>query len=433
MDPETINAFLAIASVIFLGFFGSLMFNKYRVPDVLLLIFLGMLLGPDILGTRLNLVTESRLNDINSFRDLFLSVALVVILFDGGLSLDMRSVIESMRLSALMTVLTFALEMLAITALVSVILGLDVLLALTLGAILGGTSGAIVIPIANKMRIRPKTKSIMIMESAITDVLVVVAALTLLSLIKLGDFSVLAITEELAVKFLLGAALGVVFGIAWLFILERLRNQPLSYMITIAALFLVAGLVEMADSSGAVAALTFGLIIGNRKFVKRKLTSVSLKDKPDEHILHLHTEITFFVRTFFFVYLGLIFRFDTFTAVHLVVGLSVVGVIALVRWVTTRILNRIGDLTPEDSLALFGLMPRGLAAAVLAMLPATALAGVAVWESEPGVGDLFVNVTLIVILGTTILSTVLSFLVERRIDRARRTELRRRLAAGEVD
>ncbi|MEM0343358.1 MAG: cation:proton antiporter [Thermoplasmata archaeon] len=433
MNPETINAFMAIASIIFLGFFGSMIFNKYRVPDVLLLILLGMLLGPDLLGTRLNLITESRLSDIDAFRDLFLSVALVVILFDGGLSLDMRSVIESMRLSTFMTVLTFVLEMAAIAAFAHFVMGLSALLALTLGAVLGGTSGAIVIPIANKLRIQAKTKSIMIMESAITDVLVVVAALSLLSVIKLGDFSVLGIAEELAIKFVLGAVLGLVSGVIWLFILERLRNQPLSYMITIAALFLVAGFVEMAHSSGAVAALAFGLMIGNRKFVKRKLTSVSLKDKPDEHILHLHTEITFFVRTFFFVYLGLIFRFDTFTAMHLAAGLALVGVIAFVRWCTTKALDKVGDLPPEDSLALFGLMPRGLAAAVLAMLPATALAGVAVWESEPDAADLFVNVTLIVILGTTILSTMLSFLVERRIDRARRTDLRKRLAAGELD
>lgn len=431
MDPETINAFLAIASVIFIGFFGTLVFNKYKVPDVLLLIFLGMLLGPDLLGTRLNLVTESRLEDIDRFRDLFLSVALIVILFDGGLSLDIRSVIESMRLSTFMTVLTFVLEMTTIALVMHFILGLHILLSFTLGAILGGTSGAIVIPIANKLRIQPKTKSIMIMESAITDVLVVVAALTLLSIIELGDFSAVGMTEELAIKFLVGAACGFVGGVVWLFVLDRLRNQPLSYMITIAALFLLAGLVEMANSSGAVAALTFGLSIGNQRFVKRKLTSVSLRDKPDEHILHLHSEIAFFVRTFFFVYLGLIFRFDTFTTVHLFAGLVVVSVIVLVRWLTTRILDRVGDLTPEDSLALFGLMPRGLAAAVLATLPSVALANVAIWQDEPGAGDLFLNVALIAILGTTILSTVFSFTVERRIDRVRRTQFRKKLAGGD--
>jgi len=431
MDPETINAFLAIASVIFIGFFGSLIFNKYRIPDVLLLVFLGMLLGPDLLGTRLNLVTESRLEDIDQFRDLFLSVALVVILFDGGLSLDLRSVIDSMRLSTLMTVLTFVLEMSVIALVTHFVLGLHILLSLTLGAILGGTSGAIVIPIANKLRIQPRTKSIMIMESAITDVLVVVTALTLLSLIELGSFSVVGMAEELAVKFLVGGVFGFVGGVVWLFVLERLRKQPLSYMITIAALFLLAGLVELADSSGAVAALTFGLSIGNRSFVKRKLTSVSLRDKPDEHILHLHSEITFFVRTFFFVYLGLIFRFDKFTSTHLMAGVVIVSIIILVRRLTTSILDRVGDLPAEDSMALFGLMPRGLAAAVLATLPPVALAGVALWEEEPGAGDLFLNVTLIVILGTTIVSTVASFLVERRIDKARQIQFRKKLAEAD--
>lgn len=50
METETITAFLAIGSIIFLGFFGNLVFTRFRIPDVLILIFLGMVIGPDLLG-----------------------------------------------------------------------------------------------------------------------------------------------------------------------------------------------------------------------------------------------------------------------------------------------------------------------------------------------------------------------------------------------
>ncbi len=433
MESGTITAFLAIGTVIFIGFFGNAIFNRYRIPDVLILVFLGMLVGPDILGQRFGLVTNETLANIDEFRDIFLSAALVIILFDGGLTLDIRSVIESMRLSVFMSILTFILEMLAVAAALHYIMGMDLLLSVILGSIVGGTSGAIVIPIANKLRIKPQTKAIMIMESAVTDVLVVVGALTLIIVVQIGEFNLVLVTEDLVVKFLIGGGVGFMAGIAWLYALQKLHNQPLSYMITIAALFLVAGFVEMIHSSGAVAALAFGLSLGNRQFVRRWLTSVSLRMGTDGHIQQFHFEITFFVRTFFFVYLGLLFRFDTFTEIHLVAGLLLISVIALVRWFTSMATWKIGGLEMEDAMALWGLMPRGLAAAVLATLPAVALAGVAVWEADSDLPAFFLNVTLIVILGTTVLATILSAITERSIDRRERNLKRLRLEEEDAE
>lgn len=433
METGTITAFIAIGAVIFIGFFGNAIFTRYRIPDVLILVFLGMAIGPDILGERLGLVSYETLADIDEFRDLLLSAALVIILFDGGLTLDIRSVIESMRLSAFMSLLTFILTAVSVATVLHFIMEMDLILSLILGSIVGGTSGAIVIPIASKLRVRPQTKAIMIMESAVTDVFVVVAALTFISVVQLGDFRLTTVAENLASKFLIGGIVGFVVGIAWLYVLQRLHRQPLSYMITVAALFLVAGSVEVMGSSGAVAALAFGLSLGNREFVRRWLTSVTLRIGTDGHIQQFHMEISFFVRTFFFVYLGLIFRFDTFTGIHLVAGLLLISVIVLVRWLTTVLTWEIGDLEMEDAIALFGLMPRGLAAAVLATLPAIALAGVAIWDADPGLPSFFLNTTLIVILGTTILATFFSFADEKYIDKKKRRKARIRFEDEEGD
>lgn len=428
MESETIMAFLAMGSIIFIGFFGHAMFTRFRIPDVLVLIFLGMLIGPDLLGERFGLVTYETLDAIDRFRSVFLSAALVIILFDGGLSLDLRSVFESMRLSAFMSVLTFLMTLLSIAAAMHFIMGMDVMLALTLGSIVGGTSGAIVIPIANKLRIRPQTKAVMILESAITDVLVVVAVITFLSVIQLRDVHILTLPAEIAIQFSVGAAAGFGGGVAWLFILQRLENQPFSYMITIAALFTIAGLVELVGSSGAVAALAFGLSLGNRQFVKRTLTSTTLKVAQDSHIQQFDSEITFFVRTFFFVYLGLIFRLHSFSETQLVAGLLLISMISLVRWLTSLAAWRLGELPQPDAVALFGMMPRGLAAAVLATFPATVLSGHPSWSEE--LGALFLNTTLVVILGTTVITTVFSFAAEKLVDRKRRIAIRRSLAIG---
>ncbi|MBU0623399.1 MAG: cation:proton antiporter, partial [Candidatus Thermoplasmatota archaeon] len=140
MDDNTVIAFLAIGAVVFIGFFGNLMFKRYKVPDVLLLVLVGILLGPTILGGRLHLLTTESLDEFNNYRDVFLSVALVMILFDGGLTLDIRAVYESMRLSLFMAVVTFLLTMMAVAAVVHVAIGGSIYIAMGLGAIVGGTS-----------------------------------------------------------------------------------------------------------------------------------------------------------------------------------------------------------------------------------------------------------------------------------------------------
>ena len=174
-----------------------------------------------------------------------------------------------------------------------------------------------------------------------------------------------------------------------------------------------------------MAALAFGLALGNRRFVKKRLTSLSLTALTDEHIHYFHTEITFFVRTFFFVYLGLSFRFSTFTPEHLVVGMFVISLAAMARKVSANAASRMGELESQEEMAVFALMPRGLAAAVLATLPAVQLAGLDVWSDD--LGALFLNTTLIVILGTTILATIFSFMTERKIDKKKRRDLRNKL------
>jgi len=417
MDDNTVIAFLAIGAVVFIGFFGNLMFKRYKVPDVLLLVLVGILLGPTILGGRLHLLTTESLDEFNNYRDVFLSVALVMILFDGGLTLDIRAVFESMRLSLFMAVVTFLLTMMAVAAVVYVAIGGSIYIAMGLGAIVGGTSGAIVIPIAGGLRIRPSTKSILFIESALTDVLAILVAITLLTIVRVGEFDAVNLVGDLALDFLGGALIGFGVGVLWLYGLQLLQKQPLAYMLTIAVLFLVAGTVELVGSSGAIAALAFGLSLGNRGFVKRQITSVYLSCLSDDRIQRFHTEITFFIRTFFFVYMGLLFEFGSIDGLQLAIGIAMLCVIVAVRWITSSVTSRLGTLPREDSSALFALMPRGLAAAVLATGATALLVGASDLPQNIDLTAMFLNTALIVILGTTIIATVLSFRAEKTIDK----------------
>lgn len=424
MEAQTITAFLAIGFIIFVGFFANLIFSRYRVPDVLILIALGVVMGPELIGGSLHIFTHESLADVNQYRDIFLSTALVLILFDGGLFLDIRTLMRSMKLATFITVLTLLCEMFGVAIALNVFMNVDFMLALVVGTIIGGTSEAVVIPIARKMRIKEETKAMLVMESVITDVLVIVIALALMSAIVIGDVGMFFIPTEIAVDFAIGGAIGFFAGILWLFVLQKLENQPLSYMITVAALFLVAGFAEMPPigSSSAVAALMFGLAIGNRKHVKRYLTAMTLRLTSDAHIQEFHAEISFFVRTFFYVYIGLVFSFSTFEIQHLIVGIAIIAIILVVRRGTSLLAWKLGDLDKSDADALFAMLPRGLAAAVLATMPATLLATQPFWRAS--YSEMIVNIVLIVIVGTTIVASVLIVWVERKIDKENRERVR---------
>lgn len=429
MDPQTVTAFLAAGTIIFVGFFANFIFAKYRVPDILLLILLGVLLGPELIGGSFGFFTDSSLSTVNNYRDIFLNVALVLILFDGGLCLDIRTLMRSMKLATFITVLTLLCEIVLVATLLHFVLGMDIMLSLVVGTIVGGTSEAVVIPIARKMRISEETKAMLVMESVMTDVLVIVIALALMSAIVIGDVSMFFVPSELLVDFAVGGAIGFAAGFIWLFVLQRLQNQPLSYMITVAALFLVTGLAEISpiESSSAVAALMFGLAIGNRKHLKMWTTSISLRLTSDQHIQEFHAEISFFVRTFFYVYLGLAFSFSAFELQHLVIGLAIIGVIVATRRGTSLLAWKIGDLEKTDANALFAMMPRGLAAAVLATMPATLLAsqGEPFWQES--YAELILNVVLIVIVGTTVVASILVLWAERSVDRSNHEKFKTRM------
>lgn len=424
MDPATITAFLAIGFIVLIGFFGNLIFTRTRIPDILILIAVGMILGPDILGNRFGIITTDVLFNIDNFKNIILSAALIIILFDGGLGLELRSITESMRATLFFTVIAFTLTTISVGSILFMIMRIDVLVSFCLGAIVGGTSSAIVLPIVSKMRIHARTKTMLSMESVLTDVLVIVVALTILSIISIGEFSIITMVKDILSKLVVGIIVGFIAGIGWLFILQRLQNQPFSYMLTIAALFIMAGLVEIPplESSGAVAALAFGLAISNRESVAKKLRLRTLMFSQNNQIQQFHSEITFFVRTFFFVYLGMFFRFGTFTEIHLVAGLLIISMVVLARWVVTLLIWRIWNLEGSDAIAVFSLMPRGLAAAVLATLPPVVLASSLLWNNS--LGFLFLNATLVVILGTTILTTIFVFFTEKVIDRKKRKEFR---------
>ena len=403
---SVLTAFLAIGGIIAIGFAAGLIFDRTRVPDLLILIFLGVLLGPvSTFFFGISFVPAAVLQYLTPY---FTAVALMIILFDGGLNLRLPEIAKYLGLTGLHTALAFVATVFAVGFVTVVALGYPLVVGLLLGAILGGTSSAVVIGVVRPLRASEETKIILTLESVLTDVLCVVTTLALIQLLRGGPgASVLPVFTTLGQSFLVAILVGSIFGFGWFLLLTRLEGKPFSYMLTIALLFVVYATGELAGGSGAMASFTFGLILGNHQILERRM---SLKQRfvVDERIRQFHGEIAFVIRTFFFVFLGVVFSLqftgswavatqipivDTLNGTFwlfllgiLLVFLAIIAVRVLVARVTTRIHRK----SPAERRLVWSVMGRGLAAAVLASLPFTIPAFVS--PSSPG--DLYYAATL---------------------------------------
>ncbi|MBI4833757.1 MAG: cation:proton antiporter [Planctomycetes bacterium] len=398
MDEIALNLpFLIAGLIIFIGFLGTLFFQKTRIPDVLFLIAIGALIGP-VAGW----IEASQLEKITPY---FGRLALIIILFEGGMHLSFDSIIKYFIGGIGLSIGTFAFSVFALYLIGTQVIGISVLNSLILGCIVGCTSPAIILPLITKMNSREETRSIISIESVLTEIFALIGVLVLIDISLMGQIQASKILNSLVGSFSIAIVAGVLFGLVWMKALESVKISALSYMTTMAAVLVLFGLVEMSKGSGAVAAFTFGLVLRNgTRFLRVFDTSktFTLNGKIEE----FHGEFTFFVRTYFFVYMGLLISRDLFRHTEILRdALLISGSLIIVRYLFVWILCAVYKPMRAERFTFFTMLPRGLASAVVASLPAA--------FKIPGTEN-FVTYTILVILLSNIFMVLGVFTVERR-------------------
>lgn len=370
---------------IILGYVGSLIFSRTRIPDVIWLVILGLIVGP-LLG----LIDRTI---FVSMSPLLAAIALMIILFDAGLNMDFYQTLRGFPRSTLLAVLGMFLSMSSVGLISIFLFKFSLIQGLLLGAIIGGTSSPIVISIVSQFKINPKIKTLLNLESIITDPLCVVVAIAFIQLMTFNATS--GIAHSIFSAFSIGAVLGLIVGLVWLLALDKLRGKPFDYMLTLAVLFLLYSFIESIAGSGAIGALFFGLVLGNGKIFSKMLKFEKIF-KIEPSMKRFHTEISFFIRSFFFVYIGLIVMIKP---IFILYGLLITGVLILVRFIAVQLTVIKMEITELEKNVMAIMTPRGLAAAVLAQLPI--VFGLAYAET-------YLNIAFVVILATVIYTTVMT-------------------------
>ncbi|ADE13090.1 cation:proton antiporter [Sideroxydans lithotrophicus] len=352
---------LVIGLMVFLAHFLSLQFRRTNIPDVLVLMMLGILIGP-LLGV----VSPEDFGRVGS---LIATIALVVILFEGGTSLNLDILGKSLGTIGLLSFTCFFLTVAIVTLIGLFALQLTLLPAMLLGVTLGGSAPAVVIPMVAALQLSEKSSTVLILESALTDVLCIVGVFALLQIHTQGGVEPGKLVGSVLASLVFAAVIGVLGGIGWLLVLGKVRDFPNTISSTLAYAFIVYGLTELLGFSGAVASLTLGITLTNfEKFGLHRISNVEQKLVPlNEVDLVFYREAVFLLKTYFFVYLGISIRFVDLRLA--VASVSMVVLVYAMRLALTRHVFRDSGYSLRDTALTSMMAPKGLAAAVLATLP----------------------------------------------------------------
>jgi len=297
------NNILILGIIILVGFLGNLLFSKTKIPESIFLMIIGILLGPVF-----NMVSGKFFLDNASF---LISLALVIVLLDSGLSLNISKTLKNTPTAFFFTILVMLSTIAIVSAVTVIFFDWSLINGVFLGIIGSGTTTITISHLVEKISVGKNTKTLLILESIVNDITLITAVSILISfVISSGKASIAKIIfNELVISIILG----IVFALIWAFVfLKYIHGNKLAYIFTLGFAFAIFDSVKFFGFNGAISVLVFSLSLGNYSSLINKIKKYSKILTPIKTDISLvrgiNTEITFLMRTLFFVFLGVIFN-----------------------------------------------------------------------------------------------------------------------------
>jgi NhaP-type Na+/H+ or K+/H+ antiporter len=206
------------------------------------------------------------------------------------------------------------------------------------------------------------------LESTLSDPIKVVACVTLIRMIMSPGLTLEAGFKDIVFTFTVSVLIGLGVGLLWAEVLNFLWGRPFNYMMTVAALFPIYIFSEAVAGTGGgpITALAFGLTITNYRYISRKLGSNRKVRIDKKRIREFNMEITFLIKAFFFVYLGLTVELSL---EYTVVALGIVALMLIVRYMVASGVGSLLRFTVGETVLSRVIFLQGTSALVLSELP----------------------------------------------------------------
>jgi cell volume regulation protein A len=242
------------------GLLSQLIATLIKIPEMVVLVAAGALIGPSMLG-----IVSNPLNGVGA--QLLFNIGVALILFHGGTGISLR-VISRTSIGLGLLVLPGVLITAVIVALVVwPVFGVAFPVALLIGAVLASTDPAILIPLFDRLKLRPKVSQTVIAESAFNDVTGTVLTLTLVGVAEAGSLTFSVPALEFGRELVLGSVIGIVAGLILCYAIASTARSGIwdeSPGVAILAVIVLGYFsTEYLGGSAYLATFVMGLIIGN--------------------------------------------------------------------------------------------------------------------------------------------------------------------------
>jgi cell volume regulation protein A len=403
------NILILVSATLLISYLSSLFYSITKIPDIIFLMGFGILMGPGLGYVSKDLFTE--------LAPLMSIIALSIILFEAGINVRIETLMEHMGKAMILSIATIFSSIILVGLAINLVLMPDeftLLQGMLLGAMIGGTSTVAVYGImegiSKSIENILTTRILLTMESIISDPICIISSITLIQMIMQPTINLSEAFKNIFSTFTLSSFFGLAIGVIWAKVLDRLRKRPHTYMITLAILFPLYIISEttIGEGGGAMSALSFGLGITNYRYIMKKL---SIEDKvliDTRRLREFHEEITFFVKSFFFVYIGVVVSLSLRFAI---VGLNIVVLLIVMRFFIVWGLSKPLFFSRQERILSQVVYASGLPAFVMSQLPGI---------FDPN-GDFFLtpgiypDLCMPIVLGTIIFSGFIGPVLAQRV------------------
>lgn len=266
------NTLLTIFAVVAMtGIICSKISEIIKIPDVVLFLLAGILLGPYIF----DFVDMSTYQVENQ---LILTFGSAFILYLGGKEISLK-VLKEVKITV---ILLSTLGVLTSTFIVAVVVGMSFdisfITALLVGAIVASTDPATLVPIFNQVKIKERVKQTVISESAFNDATGAILTSALVAIILSGEFSLTENLYELLVMIVVGIVVGIITGVV---LLKLVDDEPYGIFKDFAPIISILSVVIAYQvsinfgGSGYMSCFIVGILTGNKKNVRVWLSQKS--------------------------------------------------------------------------------------------------------------------------------------------------------------
>lgn len=267
---------LSISLILILGMFMGWICQKIKLPRLLGMLITGIVLGPYVL----NLLDDSILGISAELR----KIALIIILTRAGLGLDLSGLKKIGRPAVLMCFVPASFELIGMILLAPKLMGLTVLEAAIMGAVLAAVSPAVVVPRMVKLMdegygVNEGIPQLILAGASVDDVYVIVLFSTFVGMMQGEGASILKFVN-IPISIFLGIAIGLLIGVLLAYFFKKMHIRDTSKVLIILSIsFLLVVMEDKLSTPITFSALIAIMFIGIGLQKKRETVAKRLSVK----------------------------------------------------------------------------------------------------------------------------------------------------------